>query len=159
MPITGEPGPAHEEATVAGHRRPLVVVGVDGSEPSSKALASAAEEARLRGATLKVVHAWSPPTLIYGAYLPVGGMEDVPTETATHLDAQIAEVLGAHPAVAVEREVGTGPAALVILEAAKDADLVVVGSRGRGGFVGLLLGSVSTQVVQHAHCPVMIVRS
>lgn len=149
MPSTTGPGPE-------GH---TVVVGVDGSPSSSKALALAATEARWRRARLRVVAAWSFPLYAAGTYVPADAYADVPDELATAVDAQVADVLGPSPEVEVERLVAEGPAAAVILEAAKDADLVVVGSRGRGGFAGLLLGSVSSQVVHHAHCPVLVVRS
>ena len=66
-------------------------------------------------------------------------------------------MLGSSPDVPLERHVKQGRPPQVILEAAEDADLVVVGSRGRDGFAGLLLGSVSSQVIQHAHCPVTVV--
>lgn len=151
--------PARSTEDVAdGHGR-VVVVGVDGSEASSRALAWAAQEACLRNAILRVVHAWNLPALSAAAYLPPSAFEDAPGETQAALDTQIAEVLGPVPDVKWEREVLQGPAAQVILEAAEDAELVVVGSRGRGGFAGLLLGSVSNQVAHHAHCPVTIVHS
>jgi nucleotide-binding universal stress UspA family protein len=137
---------------------PLIVVGVDGSDQSSAALTWAAEEARLRGGTLKVVHAWNVPTVEYASYIPTA-FADLGNAASIELDAQIAEVLGPDPDVPLEREVREGPPAQAILDAAKDASLLVVGSRGRGGFAGLLLGSVSTQVTHHAHCPVTVVRT
>lgn len=138
---------------------PVVVVGVDGSKASDAALEWAAEEARMRGATLRVVHSWALPSWSYSAYLPPASFDDVEPAAREDLDRQVVQVLGPHPAVPVEQELREGPAAEQILEAAADAVLVVVGSRGRGGFAGLLLGSVSAQVVQHAHCPVTIVRT
>jgi nucleotide-binding universal stress UspA family protein len=139
---------------------PVVVVGVDGSRASSAALRWAADEARLRGARLKVVRAWQFPAVGYGdAALPPGTVESWEAETSAALEEQLAQVLGPTPDVEVLQEVIEGPAAAVILEAAKDAQLVVVGSRGRGGFSELLLGSVSAQVAHHARCPVTIVRS
>ncbi|HLI16526.1 MAG TPA: universal stress protein [Acidimicrobiales bacterium] len=154
--------PANEgtaEAATASERRRAVVVGVDGSEPSSRALAFAAEEARLRGASLRVVYAWSLPALSTTAYLPPEAFEGVAEDAERLVRRQVAEVLGDEPDVPVDYEIESGPPANVILGAAKDALLVVVGSRGRGGFAGLLLGSVSTQVAHHASCPVVIVRS
>jgi nucleotide-binding universal stress UspA family protein len=137
----------------------LIVVGVDGSKASSAALWWAAEEARLRGARLKVVHAWHMPTFVYGAYMiPPEELEGFRSEAEALLDRQLAQVLGEHTELSVLRELKEGPAAKAIIEASKDAELVVVGSRGRGGFSGLLLGSVSGHVAQHAHCPVTIVR-
>ncbi len=142
-----------------GHSAPRVVVGVDGSEASSAALVWAAEEARLRGCTLEVVNAWGLPSLSYTAYLPPDAFEDAAATAAAGLEEQIVKVLGTVPGVAVVRTVREGPPTRVILDAARGADLVVVGSRGRGGFSGLLLGSVSAQVAHYAQCPVAIVRS
>lgn len=147
------------EAPVEGGAPRVVVVGVDGSPSSSKALAFAAEEARFRKASLKVIEAWSFPVFAAGTYVPAGAYEDFPDETSTALASQVKEVLGPEPGLSVEQVVTEGPAAKVILEAAEGAELVVVGSRGRGGFSGLLLGSVSSQVAHHARCPVIIVRS
>lgn len=166
----------------ADKHRPVVVVGVDGSGGSSKALAWAAQEARLRGAVLRVVHAWRLPRLSEAAYLqasvPAGPLglsawdekaydeyrsqvvnmsADEPGEAEASVASQVAAVLGPFPDITVERQLQQGRASQVILDAARDADLVVVGSRGRGGFTGLLLGSVSSQVVHHAHCPVTVV--
>jgi len=145
---------------VAGGPQRLVVVGVDGSRASSAALRWAAEEARVRGATLKVVHAWHLPTFGYGAYLATAdaGFVDWAKQASASLGEQVAEVLGEDPGMPVIAEVSPGLAPQVIVDAADGAELVVVGSRGRGGFAGLLLGSVSAQVAHHAPCPVTIVR-
>jgi nucleotide-binding universal stress UspA family protein len=142
---------------LSGSRARYVVVGVDGSPASSKALAFAAEEAAMRQATLKVVEAWSIPALAEWVYLPPDTYDDIPGEVASSLDAQVAEVLGASPSIEIEKVVEEGPSAQVLIEAAKGAELLVVGSRGRGGFAGLLLGSVSSHLAHHAPCPVAIV--
>jgi nucleotide-binding universal stress UspA family protein len=134
-----------------------VVVGVDGSPGSSHALAWAAGEARLRGTRLRVVHGWTIPTMVYPSYLPPDVFTEMPAEARRQVDAQVAEVLGPAPDVPVDLVVEEGRPAEVVIEAAKGADLVVVGTRGRGGFAGLLLGSVSSQVAHHAPCPVVIV--
>jgi nucleotide-binding universal stress UspA family protein len=169
---------------MADQHQPVVVVGIDGSEGSSKALAWAAQEARMRRAILRVVHAWRLPRLGNAASLEEGlpaeraGLtvrdekvyEDFRSEVASMssgepgeaealVASQISAVLGPSPDIALERSVKEGRASRVILEAAEDADLVVVGSRGREGFVGLLLGSVSSQVAHHSRCPVTIVHS
>lgn len=140
---------------------PVIVVGVDGSEGSSAALRWAAEEARLRGATLQVVRAWHFPTMGYAGmgYLPVAPVEGLAEATASDMRTQIADALGEHPLVPIDPKVVEGPAAQALLKAAEGAEMLVVGSRGRGGFADLLLGSVSTHVAHHAHCPVLIVRS
>ena len=182
MALGEPPSGAQDSPNDAGTRRPVVVVGIDGSEGSAKALAWAAKEAGLRGAVLRVVHAWDRPRLAGATYLQsrapleAGGLstwdervheayrDEVmsmegagpgPAEDA--VAAEIAAVLGPSPGVAIEREVKEGRPTRVILDAATDADLVVVGSRGLGGFVGLLLGSVSSQVTHHARCPVTVV--
>lgn len=134
-----------------------VVVGIDGSEGSARALRFAHEEARLRGARLDVVLAWG---LLSQPGVPEGGRIDPGFDTA---DAQafverfVGEVLGAEPGVDVHPVPVCDLPAAALLDQAAGADLVVVGARGLGGFRGLLLGSVSQQVVQHAPCPVAVV--
>ena len=136
----------------------VIVVGVDGSESSSGALEWAAGEARMRGATLKVVRAWHVPVLAYGPYVSPPPPSDFKKNAEALLDEQINRVLGPNPGVTVVRELAEGPAAEVILVASAGAEMIVVGSRGLGGFGGLLLGSVGAQVAHHAHCPVTIWR-
>ena len=138
-----------------------VVVGVDGSETSVEALRQAAEAARTRGATLDVVTAWYFPGL---AMLP--GPEDVPTphklEAAARqtLEATIAQAgPEALAGLDVERHIIEGHPAEALTKAADDADLLVVGSHGTGGFRGMLLGSVSAHCVHHARSPVLVVRT
>lgn len=137
-----------------------IVVGVDGSDTSRRALRWAAEEAKAHHAELHVVHAWEVPAP--GAAVGLGrvtaaadGQRDV---AETLLRDVITEELGASPPERVRPTIGRGPAATILLEAARGADLLVVGSRGLGGFAGLLLGSVSSKVVHYAACPVVIVR-
>jgi nucleotide-binding universal stress UspA family protein len=146
-------------ASSDGGKGSCVIVGVDGSESSSAALAWAAQEARLRGATLKVVYAWHVPPVNYGDFGPVAGVDELGEEATGSVSKQVVEVLGSDPGLAVLEEIREGPPAKAIVEAASDACLVVVGSRGRGGFSGLLLGSVSAAVARHAPCPVTVVRS
>jgi nucleotide-binding universal stress UspA family protein len=133
-----------------------IVVGVDGSPGSREALRFAVEEARLRDATLVAVFAWSIPFI---ADVPSGLLPellaDFREDAANVLDEAIAEVDAS--GVEVERVVAERPAGGALVDAAKDAELLVVGSRGRGGFKGLLLGSVSQQCAHHASCPVVIV--
>jgi nucleotide-binding universal stress UspA family protein len=138
----------------------VIVVGVDGSDESKEALRWALEEARLRQATLRAVNAWTYPAIFGPTYIPPdvldpGVLEENADQT---LSAAITDVAGDDPPAYVERVVTEGPAAQALVEAAKEADLLVVGSRGHGGFTGLLLGSVSQQCVQHASCAVVIVR-
>jgi nucleotide-binding universal stress UspA family protein len=156
---TGTAATAVPGTAAAGQPAPVIVVGVDGSPDSSAALKWAASEARLRNAELRIIHTWSVPALSYGTYLPATAFDDVARAAERSLTAQIAEVLGDDPDIGYVTEVSEGPPASALLEAAETALLVVVGSRGRGGFAGLLLGSVSAQVAHHAHCPVLIVRA
>jgi nucleotide-binding universal stress UspA family protein len=135
-----------------------IVVGIDGSEGSDSALAWAATEARLRGSTLTVVHAWHP------AY--VGGYPIAPMLLDLELYEKSAQQLLDEAVDAVDttglhgelkRTLVQSGAAAALLAASKHADLVVVGARGVGGFLGLLIGSVTTQVTHHASCPVVVV--
>ena len=138
-----------------------IVVGVDGSPESHAALAWALAEARLRNATLHVVHAWVIPAAfgVDAAFVLAEAIEGFQEEAGRVLDEALAEVAGeAGTDVPLEREVVQGPASACLLRAAAGADLLVVGSRGHGGFAGLLLGSVSQQCAHHATCPVVIVR-
>ncbi len=134
-----------------------IVVGIDGSENSKRALRWALDEARLRGAAIAVVNAWHVPYLGYAPYVPV--IDPNILESAAHavLDATIAEVDTSGLSQPIEKVTAAGSAVGVLFDAAKGADLLVVGARGLGGFTGLLLGSVSHQVAQHHGCPVVIV--
>lgn len=139
-----------------------IVVGIDGSQGARRALEWAVGEAKLRDAHLVVVHAWLEPAVVaVGSIMSAGGVEpEIFKETA---ERTVADVLGAVDTTGlpqgIESHVVAGAPALALLDAAKDADLVVVGSRGLGGFTGLLLGSVSQQVAHHATCPVVIIPS
>jgi nucleotide-binding universal stress UspA family protein len=151
-----------EANDAAARTRTAIVVGFDGSDAGRAALEFGLEEARLRALTLRVVSAWHYPFAGYmgGGFEPPGPRLD-PGELQRAAEAELEralEELGADPAaVAVERRVREGHAAAVLLEEARDAALLVVGSRGHGGFAGLLLGSVSQQCVAHAPCPVAVV--
>jgi nucleotide-binding universal stress UspA family protein len=141
----------------------VIVVGVDHSDGAKEALRFALQEARLRGATLRVVHAWQFGYIgalgIEGSFPAVGGdLEELRRAAAIALDATLVELVADTAGVDVERRVDQGAAAAVLVEESRDADLLVVGSRGHGGFAQLLLGSVSQQCAQHAFCPVVIVR-
>jgi nucleotide-binding universal stress UspA family protein len=136
-----------------------IVVGIDGSPASAKALRWAAEEARLRDATVRAVYAWSFPFQSGEiAHLAAQAVLDALQQDAEQsAQTAVREALGAD-ADTVERVVEEASPVQALTTAARDADLLVVGSRGRGGFTGLLLGSVSTQCAQHAPCPVVIIR-
>ncbi|MDP1804430.1 MAG: universal stress protein [Acidimicrobiales bacterium] len=128
----------------------VVVVGVDGSEQARRALTWAAEEAKLRGARLRVVHVWSYLAQTGEAFDPTYGDDD-----ARRLLQEA--VAGLDDGVDIELTAVCDLPARGLLDSSRDADLLVVGARGMGGFGGLLLGSVSQQVAQHAPCPVVIV--
>lgn len=157
-----------------GSRDGDVVVGVDGSPESLLALEFALAQAAGRGVPLRVLRSWHLPAPAWGTPLPgwnlvapPGGApgaplgfdpEEVRRAERAVLDEVLAERRRAHPEVDVRPEVALGGPAGTLIEATATAQLVVVGSRGRGGFRGLLLGSVSQQVLHHAACPVAVVR-
>ncbi len=136
-----------------------IVVGVDGSEGSIEALRWAVDEAKLHGAKLRAVAAWEIP-FMYGAEIVVLSLERIEDETRARLDKIIDDTIS-DPVVRdqIERVVISGNPSSILEIESKQSELVVVGARGHGGFVGLLLGSVSDQIVKHAHCPVVVVRS
>ncbi len=135
-----------------------IVVGVDGSPSSVHALEWAIHQGELTGDVIEAVHAWHFPS-IYG--MPVADVPDFAGLAAEILDKAIAEARNAtHQSAPVEIRpvvVEANPAQ-ALLDMAKGADLLVVGSRGHGGFTGALLGSVSQHVVHHSPCPVVVVR-
>lgn len=138
-----------------------VVVGIDGSASAGRALDFAFDEASRRGWSLRVVHAWDVSIIgfdVDDATYPSGGILDDIREVESRLSA---EVLAGHraryPDVPVDIQIERGPAARVLVEACRGAGMLVVGSRGRGGFAALVLGSVSHKVLHHAPCSVAIV--
>jgi nucleotide-binding universal stress UspA family protein len=142
----------------------VVVVGVDQSAGAKEALRFAYEEAALRQATLRAVHAWQfghiGVTGLEGGLPAVGGdPRDFQDAGAAALDHTLSEAIPDPRDVGIERRAVEGTPAAVLVEESRAADLLVVGSRGHGGFAQLLLGSVSQQCAQHAACPVVIVGS
>lgn len=139
------------------------MVGVDGSEHARRALDWAAEEARLRGWKIVAVHAYAVPPLYLAPDpvlatpppLPDPELSQRLEESAGKLLAEEIERLDADD-LTIERLVSAGSAADALLQEAKEGDILVVGSRGLGGFRGLMLGSVGQQVAHHAPCPVVI---
>ena len=141
-----------------GHR---IVVGVDGSPAAREALAWAVRQAELTGASIDAVIAWHNPVVIGGMpYGPIAVLEesDFGRFAAITLDNSIRAVVGADRAVSLRPVIQEGNAAQVLVDAADGADLLVVGSRGHGGFAEALLGSISQHCVHHAPCPVVIIR-
>ncbi|MEO9177186.1 MAG: universal stress protein [Gaiellales bacterium] len=136
---------------------PLVVVGVDGSACSYEALEFAIEEAGLRKARLRIVTAWNIPALAYSGPYASGVDPEVFEAGAKTTSAQAVERARAiAPQLEIEAITPNAGGASGLLAAAEGAVLLVVGSRGHGGFATLLLGSVSQQLAQHAPCPVAI---
>jgi nucleotide-binding universal stress UspA family protein len=151
----------------------MIVVGVDASAGSDAALRWALAEARLRGSSLRVVHAYQSPYVPgAGAELgATGGMavpvvygengeelrQAVETEARNLIDNALRRADGeSTDGLGIERVAAEGPPVQMLIASARDAELLVLGSRGRGGFLGLLLGSVSQQCAQHPPCPVVI---
>jgi len=141
----------------------VIVVGVDQSAGAKAALRFALEEAQLRQATVRVIHAWQfgylGATGLEG-WLPAAGgdLKDFRRGAEAALDDILKEVRTNAVDLTIEHRVEQGAAAEVLVEESQGADLLIVGSRGHGGFAQLLLGSVSQQCAQHAFCPVVIVR-
>ena len=137
-----------------------IVVGVDGSDGARDALRFALEEARLRGVAVRAVAAWHVPVAAYGGTFvsPDPALVDrLAPEARRAVERALADAGDVAAGVNVDTVVREGAPAQVLLEEADDAELLVVGSRGLGGFRGLLLGSVSQQCAHHAPCPVVIV--
>lgn len=140
-----------------------IVVGIDGSDAAKEALRWALDEARLREAEILAVHAWEPPPTVPEPG-PAPGFDLVSVlpqvqEAGERLVTTVVEAVAGDAEVPVEPVAIEGPPARVLAEAARDAEMLVVGSRGRGGFASLLLGSVSQQLAHHASCPLLIHRS
>ena len=134
-----------------------VVVGVDGSPQSAGALELGLAEARRTGGTLIALHAYRYPP-VATTYAPNPGCDDASLRELAELTLADAldDVEARNPDVKIERRIDHGPAARVLLTAADGAAALVVGARGLGGFTGLIVGSVSQQVLRHAHCPVLV---
>ncbi|MCX4963527.1 universal stress protein [Streptomyces sp. NBC_00654] len=136
-----------------------IVVGVDGSDSSIKALRWAVRQAELTGDSVEAVNSWEYPATSWASMMP-GMPEDFdPQALATvSLNEALEESLGAEGAAGVSKIVVIGNPAQALLDRAKGANLLVVGARGYSGFKATLLGSVSLHVTQHAPCPVTVVR-
>ena len=140
-----------------------IVVGVDGSANARAALDWALGQARVTESTVVAVMVWRDPYAVAdgwtGTIAQYADTDELERQHRDELDDIVDAANSEGLQAPVERVVASGNAASTLLEFAHDADLVVVGSRGHGGFVGLLLGSVSQQVANHAACPVVIVPS
>jgi nucleotide-binding universal stress UspA family protein len=140
---------------MAGSGSFRIVVGVDGSVQSRAALDWAVEEARLRKGQYLALAAWNFP-YVSDALGQAWDYEGFQSDAQAILEEELARVgdLG----VEISGRIVQGNPASALVEASREAELVVVGSRGHGGFTGMMLGSVSTQTVRHAHCPVLVIR-
>jgi nucleotide-binding universal stress UspA family protein len=145
-----------------------IVVGVDGSPAAQAALRWAADEARLRGALLVAVHAWTyvppvpigEPSMIAQPSGDLAGQLEAEREAAqAELEAALRDAFPGGAPIEIESRLVEGDAAEALESEAKEAELVVVGSRGRSGIASVLLGSVSRHVVDHAPCPVVVVKA
>jgi nucleotide-binding universal stress UspA family protein len=138
-----------------------IIVGVDGSAGSRTALEGAGDEAVRHGSELVVLTAWlptPPPLAGTSSTLPTHGVTDAGETAKELLMVAIQEVLGEHPPVLVHPQVKEGNAAKLLIDLSEEADLLVVGASGHGGFAGMLLGSVRQHVAAHAKCTVVMVR-
>jgi nucleotide-binding universal stress UspA family protein len=136
-----------------------VIVGVDGSEQSLAAVELGAEAALQRHEPLRLIWAYLWPLYASAVHMPGAASFDEPLAApAEQLETIAVRTRQAHPGLEVSHAVIVGAAANVLIGESVDASLLVVGSRGRGGFAGLLTGSVATQVATHARCPVIVVR-
>jgi nucleotide-binding universal stress UspA family protein len=136
-----------------------LVVGVDGSDGSRAAVRWAGAEARMRGVPLVAVEAWEFSPLIFAADVPMA-LDDLRSSVVDHLHGLVVDELGPESErdglLVTEMVVEQAPVPALLGQCERD-DILVVGSRGRGGFTGLLLGSVSHQLASHAPCPVVII--
>ncbi len=136
-----------------------VVVGIDGSPGSDAALRFALEEAKQRGLPLRIVCAWEPSAGVFvgEAFAATADAFTGAEQSADAVLRAALEQIGPEPGVEVEALSVEGPAGAVVVDQAQDAALIVVGTRGHGKAAGLLLGSVSQEIVHHSPCPVAIV--
>lgn len=147
---------SEEHGSRAGEGRPIVV-GFDGSACSVAALRWAVQQARATGHPVRVVTTWQWPNL-YGSVMILPPEMEPERDARQVLDEGVASVLGDAGDVDVSTEVVEGHPSVVLVEESSRAELLVVGSRGHGEIVGMLIGSVSEFLATHAHCPVVVVR-
>ena len=141
-----------------GHDGGRIVVGVDGSESSKDALRWASHQAQLTGASLEAVTTWEISANSFGFAVPIPSDYDPATNAKKTLDETILQALGENGRAHLVARVVEGPPARSLLDIAKGADLLVLGSRGQGPFVGLRLGSLSKYGAARARCPPVVVR-
>jgi nucleotide-binding universal stress UspA family protein len=145
---------ASEQTVPAGR----IVVGIDGSAPSLGALEWAARQAELTNSTLRIVGTWDWPTS-FGWAVPIPDGFDPEQNVEKALEQAEGDIRLNHPTIEITTSALQGHPAPILVEESKGADLLVVGSRGHGEFVGMLIGSVSEFCTTNAHCPVLVHRS
>jgi nucleotide-binding universal stress UspA family protein len=140
---------------------PGIVVGIDGSTPAEAALAFALEEARLRKLPLRIVCAWEIAAIEYAgaAFVPTPDLAAEAEHQAEEVLARALETIGPEPGIQIETVAAPGHPPAVLVEQSQGATLLVVGTRGRGGFASLVLGSVSQAVAHQGLCPLAIIHS
>lgn len=156
---------AHPQPTHKGLGPPAtadtMVVGHDGSKAADHGLEVALDLAAKLGAPLLIVRSWTVDTAPHGLLFKSGyvaSFDEVSAEIEVKLERELRPLLQTHPGVSVEFRAAFGHASEVLIKLSAEAMMLVVGSRGRGGFASLMLGSSSEQVVRHATCPVLVVR-
>ncbi|WP_120340250.1 universal stress protein [Cryobacterium soli] len=162
---TGDAADVHAEAAAQPAQEPGpragIVVGHDGSADADRSLAVALDLAAGLSAPVTIVRAWSIDTAPRPANWEFGyvsSYSDYAAAVRSRLTADTRAAVTAHPGVDVEYRVALGAPAKTLIEVSRGSRMLVVGSRGRGGLAGMLLGSVSEQCVRHADCPVLVVR-
>jgi nucleotide-binding universal stress UspA family protein len=152
--MTSEQGGAPAQATNTGR----IVVGIDGSAAATEALHWAAHQAELTGSTLEIIMTWDwPPS--YGWAMPYPSDFDPEHGVQAVVEQAASDLRTGYSGIEVTGRALQGHPAPILVEASKGADLLVVGCRGHGEFVGMLIGSVSEYCVTNAHCPVLVHRS
>jgi nucleotide-binding universal stress UspA family protein len=150
-------GCAREEMIMVNVAEEKIIVGVDGSEASVEALRMGSRLAQALGMRLEAWECWEYPAGYEG--LLAMGVEGFGHEAEEKLEKALMEAFGLNRPRHLSARVIHGPARASLVEGSRDAAMVVVGRRGRGGFAGLLLGSVSAACVAHAYCPVLVVHA
>ncbi|MDP9887931.1 universal stress protein [Pseudarthrobacter enclensis] len=143
--------------SIAGAPIARIVVGVDGSEASVEALRQAQRLATPLGAKVQAVACWEYPQM-YSGYVMMG-IEGFEEGARKVLEEAVAQAFGAETPANVTSTLIRSHPREALIDASREADMIVVGRRGHGGFGGLLLGSVSSAIVAHAHCPVLVVHT
>jgi nucleotide-binding universal stress UspA family protein len=164
VPAPGDPNthihPAHS-GTGPPATADTIVVGHDGSRFAEHSFEVALKFAERVGAPVMVVRSWTVDTAPHGVLFAggyVASFDEVSSTIEENMEKELRPSFQKHPGVAVEYRAAFGQAAEILIKLSHDAMMLVVGSRGRGGFASLLLGSSSEQVVRHANCPVLVVR-